>query len=51
MGGNESEWTRKVEFREEEIGGSRQSMHGYILVYPRLKREKLSALGSQQMGP
>ena len=33
---NEGEWTRKVEIREEEILGSRRSMHGYILTYSRL---------------
>ena len=33
---------------EEEIPGSKQSMHGYILTNSR--GEHLSALGSQQMG-
>ena len=33
---NEGEWTGKVEFRREEIPGSRRSKHGYTPTYPRL---------------
>ena len=33
---NEVEWVGKVEFKKGDISGSRRSMHGNILTYPRL---------------
>ena len=33
---NEGEWTRQVEFRQEEIPRNRLSMHDYVLTYSRL---------------
>ena len=35
------EWTRKIQIKKEQIPGSRRSIHGYILTYPRLQSEKL----------
>ena len=34
-------WTGRVEISKEEIYGSKRSMYGYILTYPRLKRENV----------
>ena len=39
--GNAGEWTRRVEISQEEIPGSKRSMHGNILTYSRLARENL----------
>ena len=38
---NAREWTGRVEKSKEEIPGSERSMYGYILTYPRLKRENV----------
>ena len=38
---NEAEWTGKVDIRNGEIPGSRQSMHAYTKAYVRLYRENL----------
>ena len=38
---NEGEWTGRVEISEEEIPGSKRSMHGYILTYSRLEKENV----------
>ena len=35
------EWTGRVEISKEELPGSKCSMYGYILTYPRLKRENV----------
>ena len=36
FGKNAGEWTESVEIRKEEIPGSKCSMYGYILTYPKL---------------
>ena len=36
FGKNAGEWTGRVETRKEEIPGSKRSMYGYRLTYPRL---------------
>ena len=36
FGKNAGEWTGRVEISKEEILGSKRSMYGYILTYPRL---------------
>ena len=46
---NAGEWTARVKLSKEEIPGSKRSMYGYILTYPRLYTENLQALCSQQM--
>ena len=33
---NAGEWTGRIEISKEEIPGSKRSMYGYILTYPRL---------------
>ena len=33
---NAGVWTGRVEIKKEEIPGSKRSMYGYILTYPRL---------------
>ena len=47
---NAGEWIGRVEISKEEISGGQRSMYGYILTYPRLPRENLKALCSQQVG-
>ena len=47
---NAGDGTCRVESSQEEIPGSRRSMHGNMRTCSRLKREKLLALGSEQMG-
>ena len=41
FGKNAGEWTGRVEISKEKIPGSKRSMHGNILTYSRLEREKL----------
>ena len=36
FGQNAGEWTGRVEISKEEIPGSKCSMYGYVLTYPRL---------------
>ena len=36
FGKNAGEWTGRVEISKEEIPGSKRSMYGYMLTYPRL---------------
>ena len=36
---NAGKWTGRVEISKEEIPGSKRSMYGYVLTYPRLQRE------------
>ena len=36
FGKNAGEWTRRVEISKEDIPGSKRSMYGYVLTYPRL---------------
>ena len=38
---NAGERIGKVEISEEEIPGSKRSMHGYILTYSRLEKENV----------
>ena len=38
---NAGDWSRRAEISEEEIPGSKRSMYGYILIYPRLERENV----------
>ena len=40
-GKNAGEWTVRVEISQEEIPGSKRSMHGYKLTYSRLYRENV----------
>ena len=35
FGKNAGEWTGRVEISKEEIPGSKRSMYGYVLTYPR----------------
>ena len=41
LGKNAGEWTGSVEISKEDIPGSKRSMYGYILTYPRLERENV----------
>ena len=41
FGENAGKWTGRVEISKEEIPGSKRSMYGYILTYPRLQRENV----------
>ena len=50
FGKNAGEWAGRVENSKEKIPGSKRSMYGCKLTYPRLQRENLSALCSQRMG-
>ena len=36
FGKNADEWTGRVEISKEEIPGSKCSMYGYVLTYPKL---------------
>ena len=36
FGKNADEWTGRVEISKEEIPGTKCSMYGYVLTYPRL---------------
>ena len=41
LGKNAGEWTGRAEISKEKIPGSKHSMYGYILTYPRLKKENV----------
>ena len=43
---NEGEWTGRVEINEQEIPGSKRSMHDYILTYSGLRGERSSSVFS-----
>ena len=47
---NATEQTKKVEISQEEVPGSRRSMHGYIYGPTPGLKEDPRALGCQQMG-